>query len=146
MKTAPPRFCRSLLRHDLSILLPLKDPGRQKNVQETPEEVVRQAMIHYLSETMGVPLGLMAIEKAVIRHGETKRADIVVHDKQGHAWMVVECKAPSVPISQRTLEQVSNYNQVLGAPYIFVTNGSTHLCAEIKGDEVLFLESLPEWS
>ena len=124
----------------------MKDPVRQKNVQETPEEIVRQAMIRYLHETLGIPLGLMAIEKAVRLQGETKRADIVIHDQKGGAWMVVECKAPEVPITQRTLEQVSNYNQALGAPYLFVTNGSTHLCAEIRGNDVTFLEALPEWN
>lgn len=112
---------------------------------ETPEELVRQALIRYLNKDMGVPLGLMAVEKGVHVQGSVERADIVIYDRKGNPWMVVECKAPGVALRQKTLEQVSKYNQSLKAPYILVTNGSDHICAKIEQTDIIFLEEMPAW-
>jgi len=114
-------------------------------VAETPEERVRQAIISYLHEKLNIPLGLMSIEKAHENQGAVKRTDLVIYDRTGNPWMVVECKAPHITLRQTALDQVARYNQVLKAPYILVSNGSTHFCAEIIGGKVLFLSTLPSW-
>ncbi len=123
----------------------MKDPVRRKHVADTPEERVRQAVIKKLTEQMGIPVALMAVEKAIDIQGEIRRPDIVIHDRQGVPWMVVECKAPGVAVSQSTLDQAANYNRVLGAPFLFVTNGAQNYCARVENDAVAFLEAFPEW-
>lgn len=124
----------------------MKDPVRRKQVVETPEERVRQAVIVMLRDQLGVPMALMGVEKGIRVQGMLRRPDIVVHDRQGRPWMVVECKAPGVRLSQDTLNQAAGYNRRLHAPYLFVTNGSEHQCAHIDGDAIRFLETLPPYA
>lgn len=54
---------------------------------------------------------------------QPQRADIVAVDKQMKPWLVVECKAPEVPITQSVIDQVVRYNSVIGACQVVVTNG-----------------------
>ena len=110
-----------------------------------PEENVRQAVIRFLTEKQAIPAGLIAIETGIRVEGVMRRADVVVYDRAGQPWMIVECKAPHVSISQSTLNQVANYNRVLGAPYLLVTNGSTNLCAHVTPTNTTFLDALPIW-
>lgn len=48
---------------------------------------------------------------------------MTVHDRQGAVWLVVECKAAHVALSQDTLAQVSRYASELRPRYVCVTNG-----------------------
>lgn len=123
----------------------MQDPVRRKHVSDTPEERVRQAVLRMLTEQQHIPGALMAVEKAIDIQGEIRRPDVVVHDRQGKPWMVIECKAPQVVVSQRTLDQAANYNRVLKAPYVFVTNGDTHFCAAVDGASITYLEDFPTW-
>lgn len=123
----------------------MQDPVRRKQVPETPEERVRQAMLYHFIEEMGVPSSLIAVEKGIRIGGSLLRPDIIVHDRTGAAWMVVECKAPEVNIDQSTLNQAANYNRVLHAPFLLVTNGLNHLCARITETGATFVDRLPEW-
>jgi type I site-specific restriction endonuclease len=122
----------------------MRDPVRQKHVADTPEERVRQALIRLLKER-GIPGALLAVEKSVRVQGAVRRPDIVVHDREGKPWMVVECKAPNVHIAQQTLDQVANYNRSLGAPFVLVSNGVEHYCARVDQASMIFLEDLPAW-
>jgi len=123
----------------------MRDPIREKQVADTPEERVRQAVIRMLMESMGIPAALIAVERSVLINGSIRRPDIIIHSRTGEPWMVVECKAPKVQINQGTFDQVSNYNRVLQAPFLFVTNGEDHLCARVDGSSITFLENLPRW-
>lgn len=125
--------------------LGMKDPVRRKEVAATPEERVRQAVISMLMDHLGVPASLMAVEKGIRVQDMLRRPDIVVHDRKGQPWMVVECKAPGIRLSQDTFDQAAGYNRRLGAPYLFVTNGSDHRCAHIEPGTIQFLESLPSF-
>lgn len=123
----------------------MRDPVRKKQVADTPEERVRQAILRMLTEQQGIPGSLMAVEKAISVQGEIRRPDVVVHDRDGQPWMVIECKAPSVSVSQRTLDQAANYNRVLKAPFVLVTNGSVHYCARVDGSTITYLDDFPAW-
>ncbi len=108
------------------------DTIRKRWVALTPEEWVRQHTVHLLLERSGVPPGLVAVEKALVWEGTRRRADIVVFDRGGRPWMVVECKAPGVPVDQGPLDQAARYNRAMGAAYVIVTNG-----LQLVGWEVL---------
>lgn len=94
----------------------------------TPEEWVRQHVIHYLSAYKQADPMLIQQEQGLKLHGMSRRADIVVYDRSASPRMIVECKAPHVKLTQEVLEQVVRYNLVLEVPYVLITNGMTHYC------------------
>lgn len=123
------------------------DPIRRKYVALTPEEWVRQNLIQFLIQDRGCPRGLTTVEKFLDYHGKPYRADVIVHDRQGKPVLLAECKEPSVPADQAAFEQVANYNRVVRARYLFVTNGLTHYCCALDLEEgsYRFLENLPRY-
>lgn len=123
------------------------DPLRAKYVRLTPEEWVRQHFVQYMVRERGYPSPLVAIEMGFTYQGMSRRADIVVHDRSGRPLLLVECKAPDVPVSQRTFDQVAGYNLVIGAAYLVVTNGLDHYCCRLDRAQhrYEFLEELPAY-
>ena len=121
------------------------DSFRQKYVRLTPEEWVRQHFLHYLTQELDVPRGLVAVEKKVVVHGQPQRADVVVYDRSGDPLLLVECKAPDTPIKQSTFDQGARYNAVLGAPFLVITNGLDHYACRIDlgARTYAFLDDLP---
>ena len=99
------------------------DPVRQKWIVMTPEERVRQVFILYLLNVKGFPLSHLSVEHAVPVNGMTQRYDLVVFGDDLQPWMMVECKAPHVKLTQKVADQAARYNTVLRAPLICVTNG-----------------------
>jgi type I site-specific restriction endonuclease len=124
------------------------DSFRKKYVLLTPEEWVRQHFAHYLSQTLGVPISLMALEKKIIMNGLKRRFDIVVYSKEITPLLIVECKATSVPVTQAVFDQAARYNSVLKAPYLVVTNGLVHHACKIDFTKanIEYLNSLPLYS
>ncbi|WP_233145500.1 type I restriction enzyme HsdR N-terminal domain-containing protein [Labilibacter marinus] len=121
------------------------DRIRKKKVALTPEEWVRQNFIAFLIEEKGFPASLIAIEAKVNVNGLSQRADIVVYNRLGQAIFIVECKAPSVKITQDTFAQACRYNIILQTRVICVTNGLNHYCAllDSSGTQYNFLEEIP---
>jgi hypothetical protein len=107
------------------------DTIRKHWVVLTPEEWVRQHMVRYLTEHLGYPAGLTAVEKGFDLNGIPYRADIVTYDRSGSALLAVECKAPEVQISQKTFDQIGQYNKVIEAQHLVVTNGLAHFCVAV---------------
>ena len=107
------------------------DAVRRKWVALTPEEWVRQHFINHLIHDLGVPQGLLAVERTLTLNGLTKRADIMVHDRAGAPLALVECKAPGVPITQATFDQAARYNLVFKVKWLIITNGHAHFCCVV---------------
>ncbi len=61
-------------------------------------------------------------------NGQSQRADIVAVDDLGQPLLLVECKAPSVAINQKVLDQAVRYNSVVQARWLILTNGMKHYC------------------
>lgn len=104
------------------------DPLRGKWLLLTPEEWVRQHFTSFLRSSLGYPAGLMANEIAVSLNGTSKRCDTVVHDREGRPLMIVEYKAPHIPITQEVFNQIARYSLVLRVRYLTVSNGLHHYC------------------
>lgn len=121
------------------------DGIRKKFVVLSPEEWVRQHFIHYLIDEKRYPRSLIRVEGGLLYNKLQKRTDIVVFNRAGVPWMVVECKAPSQKISDATLSQAAVYNSTLKAQFICVTNGMVHFCAEVEWTRrsTVSLEQLP---
>ena len=98
------------------------DPIRKKWVTFTEEEKVRQFFISQLINELKIPASHISVERKITLNGLTKRYDIVVY-KEAKPWMVIECKAPDIPLTQEVIDQAGRYNQTLKAEIIGVTNG-----------------------
>jgi type I site-specific restriction endonuclease len=124
------------------------DRLRRTYVRLTPEEWVRQHAARYLTDALGVPPGLLGVEVAVGAGERIRRADLVAHDRHGQALLLVECKAPSVPIAQATFDQAARYNRVAEAPFLYVTNGRVHYACRVDraSGAVRFLDDLPDYA
>lgn len=122
------------------------DPLRRKMVARTPEEEVRQAVIAWLRDARGFSEGLMESEYGFTYNRRRYRADILVFDKELKPHLLVECKAPSVKIDSKVIEQVVRYTRVLDVKYIMVTNGSTtHMLRRRNGGGGYeYLSEIPE--
>ncbi|MHC1706178.1 MAG: type I restriction enzyme HsdR N-terminal domain-containing protein [Bacteroidales bacterium] len=121
---------------------------RKKYVALTPEEWVRQNTLHFLHHNLKVPAGLMVVEKTLSLNTLSKRADILVYDKNAKPCMLVECKAPGVKINQDVFEQIARYNLVFKVKYLFVTNGTQHFAFEVNffTQKVMNLQYFPDWN
>lgn len=111
------------------------DGIRKKYIVLTPEEWVRQHFIQYLISVKKYPRSLIKVEGGLMYNELQKRSDIVVYDREGRPWLIVECKSPSLPVSPAVLAQVAVYNSTLKAAYICITNGLVHLCAKIDWEQ-----------
>lgn len=107
------------------------DNSRKQWVALTPEEYVRQMFMGYMVNHLAMPLTHISVEQAfTFENGKPQRVDMVVYDKQAKPFVLVECKAPTVKVSQATFDQASRYNSVIRAKYIIITNGLSHFCAK----------------
>jgi type I site-specific restriction endonuclease len=97
---------------------------RHRWVRLTPEEWVRQHLLHRLVTELGYPASLVAVEKAVVVGEAKKRFDAVVYTTSMQPLVLIECKADDVALTQKTLDQAITYNRKLHVPYIFLSNGA----------------------
>lgn len=123
------------------------DDIRKKYLVLTPEEWVRQNFIKFLVDQKKVPNSLIVIEKGLKLNELTKRADVLIY-KNASPILLVECKAPSVKITQDTFDQISRYNLTFKVPYLIITNGLQHYCCkiDIENNSYAFLEDIPDFT
>ena len=110
------------------------DMARKQWVKFTPEEYVRQHAIHFLHADLKFPLSLMAVEKSVVFNTMSRRPDLILFDKQARPFLIAEFKSPEVKLSRETLEQALRYHSVLGASYLFLSNGHEHALCQVLSD------------
>jgi len=123
------------------------DVLRRKYVALTPEEWVRQHFIHYLIEHKHYPATLLANEVKLQVGDKVLRADSVLYSTTLQPRMIIEYKAPHIPITQKTFDQISTYNLLLHADYLVVSNGIRHyICRmDYEQQKYVFLEDIPEY-
>lgn len=118
---------------------------RHRWVRLTPEEWVRQQLLHRLVELFDYPASLIAVEQAITVGEAKKRCDAVVYDASLQPMMIIECKAETVPLTQKTLDQAITYNRKLNVPYLILHNGPQTLTVAIDGNSY-HLTGLPRYS
>lgn len=123
------------------------DEIRKKHLVLTPEEWVRQHFVKHLVKNGEFPAALLKLEGGLSLNQTKKRSDILVYNNSGEKMMVIECKAPSVAITQATFDQAARYNAIYKAPWLVVTNGLQHYYAKIDHVNGLFrfVEDLPNY-
>ncbi|MBZ9778741.1 type I restriction enzyme HsdR N-terminal domain-containing protein [Psychroflexus sp. CAK8W] len=118
---------------------------RKKYLILTPEEWVRQHCVHFLISEKNYSKNLLNEERQIQVNGILKRYDIVSFSSNGTIELIVECKAPSVDITQETFDQIARYNMALKADYLMITNGINHYFCQMdyENETYIFLETLP---
>lgn len=124
------------------------DNLRKKYMVLTPEEWVRQHFVQFLIDVKKYPRSLIALEKQLTINNRKKRTDILVFNTDGEHEIIVECKAPSIKITQATFDQIARYNLKLNANYLIVTNGLEHFYCKMdfEKETYIFLETIPDYN
>lgn len=104
----------------------LFNPVLRKTYVPRPEERVRLSFIDMLLTEELFPSTRIGFEVPVdaLHADSATRADIVLYDEDFKPWMLVECKAPGVPVTEATAIQAAQYNRRLAAPWVVLTNGT----------------------
>lgn len=127
---------------------------RHRWVRLTPEEWVRQQLLHRLVEQLHYPASLIAVEvpfQSPITNNQSPinakryRADAVIYDRATRPQVLIECKAETVPLTQKTLDQAITYNRSLNVPWLILHNGPQTIAVHLTGDTIETFATLPSY-
>jgi len=104
---------------------------RKKYLVLQPEELVRQLAIEYLVSNRKYSKNRIHVERGLTVNGLYRRTDIIIYDKEVAPFLLVECKAPKVKVTQDVFDQIARYNLTLQVKYLLVTNGIDTFCCEM---------------
>lgn len=121
------------------------DITRKKYVVLTPEEWVRQHFIHLMVNELRYPRSLIRLESPLIYFKSGKRSDIILLDRDGAPFLLVECKAPEVALQRGAVNQASVYNKVVQAKYLAITNGLKHYVWGFDAEKYHSLKEFPSF-
>jgi hypothetical protein len=123
------------------------DEVRKKWLVLTPEEWVRQHLIHFLIQFKHFPSSLMQLEKQIKLNDTKKRFDLLVYNNHLQPMLLVECKAPHIELSQLVLDQILRYNLEIEAQIILITNGLNHMVYSYDKSEQKYtiLQGIPDY-
>lgn len=152
--TPPPPIDLRLQR--FSSALNVRDDGnrrmvfgaiRKKWLVLQPEEFVRQLLLHFLIQDMRYNRNRITVERGLSVNTAQKRTDILVFDRDMRPFLLIECKAPRIPLSTDVFRQVTTYNGALRVPYLMISNGRSSYVAAIdyQAEDYYFLPAVPEW-
>ena len=96
---------------------------RKKYVRLTPEEAIRQTVLHYFIHDLNYPKKFISVEKGLSVNDLKKRTDVVIYNQSLQPKILVECKQPGVQLNQKAIDQAAIYNLKLKVPYLMLTNG-----------------------
>ncbi len=133
-------------RNNAKNKLQLFDGIRKKFVDVTPEEWVRQHIIHYLINEKQFPSSVISVEKQISLNGTKKRYDVVVFNNALKPILIIECKAPHIEIDQLTINQALRYNLELNVPFVFLSNGLSHIFLKIEDNLPKIGKEIPKFS
>ena len=96
---------------------------------------------------------MMQVEEHLSHYGlkSKDRADIVIlgKNKDGDAFplAVVECKAETVPLDEKAMNQALDYSDALGSVYTLLINGDRSFCYkyDTSVNQYIQIEDLPEY-
>ena len=127
--------------------LSIFDEIRKKFILLTPEEWVRQHCVLFLIQEKQYPKSLINVEKELVINDRKKRYDIVIFHTDGSINILIECKAPHISITQKTFDQIAQYNLKLDADLLMVTNGLQHYYCQMNFEEKRynFLADIPDY-
>ncbi len=124
------------------------DSIRKMWVALTPEEHVRQLLVNYLVRDLQWPASLIAVERGLSFNHTTLRFDVAVYHRDNtEPWLLAECKAPDVALTDEALQQLLQYHSKLSTVrYWLLTNGRQTFCADAgMPKSIRWLDALPAY-
>ncbi|NUO01793.1 MAG: type I restriction enzyme HsdR N-terminal domain-containing protein [Saprospiraceae bacterium] len=123
------------------------DPIRKKWLVLQPEEMVRQLAVMYLLEEKHYNKNRIKVEKSLRINTLSKRCDVLVYDQDMRPFLLVECKAPRVKITEATFRQLAAYNLPLRVPYLLAVNGIAAYCCQMDYERETWalLDDVPDY-
>jgi hypothetical protein len=118
---------------------------RKKWIVLTPEEKVRQFILHQLIEQFHYLQKYISVEKTLKVNNLSKRYDIVVYNRQLQAKILIECKAEHINLQEKTLQQIATYNLAMQVPFLMVTNGQKSYYFQVREDNAIQINQLPNF-
>lgn len=124
------------------------DVFRRRYVKLTPEEWVRQHFLHYLIDEKSFPAAWLAVESELIVNDMKKRFDALFYNKHARPHILIEFKAPNIPISQDVIDQISVYNTSLEIENFIISNGLEHFFCKLDRDSLKYIISsgIPDYN
>ena len=119
---------------------------RRKYVRLTPEEHVRQTILHVLETQYEYPHGLIGVEVPIEVAGLKKRCDAIVYNQLMQPLMLIEFKAETVPLTQQVFDQAAIYNRTLDVPLLMLCNGRESIVAQIHPTQYQFIDHIPAYT
>jgi hypothetical protein len=128
---------------------------RREWVAASPEELVRQRLLHSMIHELGFPSSLIVVEKAIQqlphlaatnpKNIPDRRIDIMCYASGVQPLLVVECKA--VALTWRVISQVLGYNQVIRSPFVSIANETEVRTGWFDQNQQrwVFIEHLPSY-
>ena len=97
---------------------------------------------------MNYPASLIAIEQQIDFNGMKKRCDAIMFDKEAKPKLIIELKAPNIPITQHVFDQVAVYNAKLNVDFFMISNGLEHYCCRVDTENARyeFLPDIPRYN
>ena len=103
---------------------------RAKHVPATPEERVRQRILNWLMNVRQWPSKNIEVERNYTLVGDPIRqrirSDVELLNDTGDTIVVIECKAPHIPLGTFAEKQAKEYAHKSKAKYIWLSNGESH--------------------
>ncbi len=123
------------------------DIFRKRKLILTPEEWVRQHVLHYLIDHKSIPASLIASEYGIEVNKLIRRCDGVVFNRSGKPLMIIECKAPEIKINEQTLHQIAQYNFTLKVNWLVLTNGIDTVVAfvNVENKSIDYIQEIPSY-
>ena len=90
-------------------------------------------------------MSLLANEISLKISDKTLRVDSILYDLTLKPRMIIEYKAPHIPITQKVFDQISTYNFLLHVDYLIVSNGIESYCCKMNYEykNYIYLDSIP---
>jgi len=118
---------------------------RKKYLVYQPEELVRQLLLQFLIQEKTYNKNRIHVERGIQINGQYRRSDIITYDKNITPYLLVECKAPKINLTQAVFDQIAQYNLSYKVPYLLVSNGIQNYCCQMDYEEKTyqFLDYIP---
>ena len=107
-----------------------------KKQNNKPEEEVRRFIINYLIRNFKYDKSLFRIEQKISENTSERsfRPDVIVYDNNYNPFLIIECKARNINITEETVFQIQKYNKFLNSKYLLITNGLKIFCWKLNGN------------
>lgn len=124
----------------------LWNPIRRQALKNLPEERVRLRVLEYLLHGSWSKHRISTEEAIDLPGGEAAlRTDLICYTPDFKPFLLVECKAENIRLSEKTAEQIARYNHKVGAPFLLMTNGRTDYWYRFKQEQnVVPVEAIPD--